>query len=177
MSSKWGFRCLQFTHLVIIMKRSSLCSKYKVQRPGCQGSYRCRFAFYLLTNLTQPSVVSLPFGRGSRVTSRGSRVNGRGSRVTSRGSRVTSRGSKNSSQLFLNVGKSKFRVYSSFQFLFVFFSLFQALANIWFSPGLYQVILQQIQIDTDRPYYDSSTRCYSAVIRNNKKCALIMQFP
>ena len=40
-------------------------------------------------------------GRGSRVTSRGSRVNGRGSRVTSRGS-------KNSSQLFLNVGKSNF---------------------------------------------------------------------
>ena len=30
---------------------------------------------------------SLPFGRGSRVTSRGSRVNGRGSRVTSRGSK------------------------------------------------------------------------------------------
>ena len=35
-------------------------------------------------------------------------VEGRGSRVTSRGSRVTSRGSKNSSQLFLNVGKSNF---------------------------------------------------------------------
>ena len=42
-------------------------------------------------------------GRGSRVTSRGSSVNGRGSRVTSRGS-------KNSSQLFLNVVKSKFHI-------------------------------------------------------------------
>ena len=45
------------------------------------------------------------------MTSRGSRVNGRGSKVTSRGS-------KNSSQLFLNVGKSKFRV--QFRFLFYF---------------------------------------------------------
>ena len=42
-------------------------------------------------------------GRGSRVTSRGSRVNGRGSRVNGRGS-------KNSSQLFLNVVKSKFHI-------------------------------------------------------------------
>ena len=57
--------------------------------------------------------LSLPFGLGSRVTSRGSRVNGRGSRVTSRRS-------KNSSQLLLNVGKSKFRVYSSLRFLFHF---------------------------------------------------------
>ena len=59
-------------------------------------------------------------GRGSRVTSRGSRVNGRGSRVNGRGSRVTSRGSKNSSQLLLNVVKSKLRVYLSFRFLFYF---------------------------------------------------------
>ena len=54
-------------------------------------------------------------GRGSltltlRVTSRGSRVNSRGSSVNGRGSRVTSRGSKNSSQLFLNVVKSKFYI-------------------------------------------------------------------
>ena len=67
-------------------------------------------------------------GRGSRVTSRGSWVNGRGSRVTSRGSRVTSRGSrvngrgsKNPPQLFLNVVKSKFRVYSSFRCLLYFY--------------------------------------------------------
>ena len=40
-------------------------------------------------------MLSLPFRRGSRVTSRGSRVNSRGSRVYGRGSRVTSRGSKN----------------------------------------------------------------------------------
>ena len=58
--------------------------------------------------------------RGSRVNGRGSRVNGRGSRVNGRGSRVTSRGSKNSSQLFLNIGKSNFRGYSSFRFLFYF---------------------------------------------------------
>ena len=57
---------------------------------------------------------SLPFGRGSRVTSRGSR------RVNGRGSKVTSRESKTSSQLFLNVLKSKFRIYSSFRFLFDF---------------------------------------------------------
>ena len=38
--------------------------------------------------------------------------------VEGRGSRVTSGGSKNSSQLFLNVVKSKFRVYLSFRFLF-----------------------------------------------------------
>ena len=50
---------------------------------------------------------SLPLGRGSRVTSRGSRVNGRGS--------------KNPPQLFLNVVKSKFRVYSSFRCLFYFY--------------------------------------------------------
>ena len=43
------------------------------------------------------------------------------SRVTSRGSRVTSRGSKNPPQLFLNVVKSKFRVYSSFRCLFYFY--------------------------------------------------------
>ena len=54
------------------------------------------------------------------VKGRASRVNGRGSRVNGRGSRVTSRGSKNSSQLFLNVVKSKFRVCSSFWFLFYF---------------------------------------------------------
>ena len=48
----------------------------------------------------------------SRVTSRGSRVNGRGSRVTSRGS-------KHSSQLFLNVGKSKFRVTCVSGFCFI----------------------------------------------------------
>ena len=79
---------------------------------------------------------SLPFGRGSRVTSlgsrvtslgssltsRGSRVTSRGSTVTSRGSTVTGRGSKNSSQLFSNIVKSKFRVYSSFWFLFYFTS-------------------------------------------------------
>ena len=59
-------------------------------------------------------------GRGSRVNGRGSRVNGRGSRVNGRGSRVTSRGSKNSSQLLLNVVKSKLRVYLSFRFLFYF---------------------------------------------------------
>ena len=51
------------------------------------------------------------------VEGRGSRVNSRGSRVNGRGSMVTSRGSKNSSQLFLNVVKSKFRVYLSFRFL------------------------------------------------------------
>ena len=50
---------------------------------------------------------SLPFGRGSRVTSRGSRVNGPGS--------------KNPPQLFLNVVKSKFRVYWSFRCLFYFY--------------------------------------------------------
>ena len=64
----------------------------------------------IIRQMKQPAyfvrVCLLVEGRGSRVTSRGSRVNGRGSRVTSRGS-------KNSSQLFLNVGKSKFRVYSS----------------------------------------------------------------
>ena len=58
--------------------------------------------------------------RGSRVNGRGSRVNGRGSRVNGRGSRVNGRGSKNSSQLFLNIVKSKFRVYLSFRFLFYF---------------------------------------------------------
>ena len=41
-------------------------------------------------------------------------------RVEGKWSRVTSRGSKNSSQLFLNVVKSKFRVYLSFRFLFYF---------------------------------------------------------
>ena len=52
------------------------------------------------------SVLSLPFGRGSRVEGRGSRVEGRGSRVEGRGSRVEGRGSrvegrgsKNSSQI------------------------------------------------------------------------------
>ena len=59
-------------------------------------------------------------GRGSRVEGRGSRVTCRGSRVNGRGSRVTSRRSKNSSQLFLNVGKSKFRVHSNSWFLFHF---------------------------------------------------------
>ena len=64
---------------------------------------------------------SLPFGRGSRVEGRGSRVTSRGSRrVNGRGSRVTSRESKTSSQLFLNVLKSKFRIYSIFRFLFSF---------------------------------------------------------
>ena len=61
------------------------------------------------------------FAFWSRVTSRGSRVNGRESRVTSRGSRVNGRGSKNPPQLFLNVVKSKFRVYSSFRCLFYFY--------------------------------------------------------
>ena len=47
-------------------------------------------------------------------------VGDRGSRVTSRGSRVNGRGSNNPPQLFLNVVKSKFRVYSSFRCLFYF---------------------------------------------------------
>ena len=59
--------------------------------------------------------------------------------MNGRGSRVTSRGSKISSQLFLNVGKSKFRELLEFpvSVLFyintywynVFFSLFQALVS------------------------------------------------
>ena len=53
-----------------------------------------RFETYYMKNS------SLPFGRGSRV-------NGRGS--------------KNPPQLFLNVVKSKFRVYSSFRCLFYFY--------------------------------------------------------
>ena len=53
----------------------------------------------------QLDYLSLPFGRGSRVTSRGSRV--------------TSRGSKNSSQLFLNVGKSNFLFTGVFGFCFI----------------------------------------------------------
>ena len=52
---------------------------------------------------TSSGVCLLVEGRGSRVTSRGSRVNGRGSRVNGRGS-------KNSSQLLLNVVKSKFHI-------------------------------------------------------------------
>ena len=63
--------------------------------------------------MLRSGVCLLVEGRGSGIASRGSRVNGRGSRVTSRGS-------KNSSQLFLNVVKSKFRVFSSFWFLFYF---------------------------------------------------------
>ena len=79
--------------------------------------------------------LSLPFGRGLRVTSRGSRVTGRGSRVTGRDSRVNGRrlrvygrgsrvkmveGRKILYNYFWNVVKSKFRVYSSFRFLFYF---------------------------------------------------------
>ena len=64
------------------------------------------------SNTVVQRVCLLVEGRGSRVTSRGSRVNGRGSRVTSRGS-------KHSSQLFLNVGKSKFRVTCVSGFCFI----------------------------------------------------------
>ena len=66
------------------------------------------FVYGILIRKPDVSKWSLPFGRGSRVTSRGSRVNGRGSRVTSRGLRVNGRGSKNPPQLFLNVVKSNF---------------------------------------------------------------------
>ena len=48
---------------------------------------------------------SLPFGRGSRVTSRGSRVNDRGSRVNDRGSKIYS---KLCSNYFLTSSTQKF---------------------------------------------------------------------
>ena len=79
---------------------------------------------------------SLPFGRGSRVEGRGSRVEGRGSRVEGRGSRVEGRGSRvegrgsrvegrgsRVEKLFTIIFERrqiKFRVYSSFRFLFYF---------------------------------------------------------
>ena len=66
---------------------------------------------------------SLPFGRGSRVTSQGSRVNGRGS--------------KNPPQLFLKVVKSKFRVYSSFRCLFYL----SCVVYNFYTPTVMKVIL------------------------------------
>ena len=68
-------------------------------------------------------------GRGSRVEGRGSRVEGRGSRVEGRGSRVEGKwsrveGNKSRVEKFFTITfecrQIKFRVYSSFRFLFYF---------------------------------------------------------
>ena len=146
-----GRTCL--TDLVLIQTKLALV------RPGPKSLTVVKHVWQLVTFTyrRKPQTIvslctteSLPFGRGSRVTSRWSRVTSRGSRVSGRGSRVTSRGSKNSSQLFLNVGKSKFRVYSSFRFLFVFLACFR-LSLVWTGYHLFfsRVIPGYPVVDSD----------------------------